>query len=310
MNPATDTRIGRMARLTLRRAGKGLPWQPESRQLFILPTRGGVILGTALLFMLLGSLNYNNNLAIALTFFLGALFVISAVLANQHLKACRLLQLNSLPAHAGERLHVQLFWQTPDPHFLPAVEAANASIQLQATSLTLTLPTRHRGWLKLPPLKLTSRYPLGLFEAWTWWQYPRPLLIWPAAEPNPPPLPGNPLENRASGLQRPEGELTELHRWQAGEPLSRVAWKIVARHGQWLARSAEPETERQGPIRLRPQDTGLQETEAMIARLTAWVLEAERQGIPYSLQLDHGPGMEPGLGEAHLARCMEWLALA
>ncbi len=302
--------MSRMDRLTLKRAGHELPWQPTRRQLFILPTRGGVILGLALLFMLLGSLNYNNNLAILLTFLLASSLLFSAIWAHRHLRGCRLLELQALPVHAGETLNLRLFWQLEHADYLPGIDGQYLHVEVHPGHVKLQLPTRRRGWLALPPMKLTSRYPLGLFEAWSWWHYRRKLLIWPAAEPHPPPLPGNPASQADKGTRLPQGDLTELERWQPGDPMSRVAWKILARHGQWLSRHPEAQGEYHGPLLLQAEDTGLHEPEAVISRLTAWVLEAERAGIPYGLKLRGQPAIPPALGETHLLQCLERLALA
>ena len=49
-------------------------------------------------------------------------------------------------------------------------------------------------------------------------------------------------------------------------------------------------------------------TEARLARLTAWALAAEREGLDYGLRL---PGRElpPSQGQGHRAHCLERLAL-
>ncbi len=310
MNLDSIAPSGRMDRLTMKRAGKTLPWQPDRRQLFILPTRGGIILGIALLFMLLGSLNYNNNLAIALTFFMTSCLLVSAIWTHRHLQDCRLLELQALPVHAGESLKIRLFWQPPETSYLPEIQGLNLQVARHDNHIDLLLPTHHRGWLKLPPLKLTSRYPLGLFVAWSWWRYSRKLLIWPAVEIQPPPLPRLQTVPAKSNYPFSQGDLTELQRWQAGDPMSRVAWKILARHGQWLSRHPEGENESHGPLLLREEDTGLRDREAAISRLTAWILEAERLSIPYGLELRGQPSIAPALGEAHLTCCLERLALA
>ncbi len=305
-----SSRNRRLARLTQRRAGSGLPWQPGRRQVFILPTRSGVVLGLCLLVMLLGALNYNNNLALAFTFLLISLFMRSAAYTNRHLEHCRLLELEALPVHAGQTLVARLWWRQDDPEFPPTVEADGIQCQSRSDHATLRLTAHRRGWLELPMLKLTSRYPFGLFQAWTWWRHQGKLLIWPRVEKTPPPLPSHCMDQSPDGRQLPQGDLTELSPWQAGEPLSRVAWKILARHGQMLSRHPEPAGEKSGPIVLRLADTGLNDRESAISRLTAWILEAERRSIPYGLDLGSGEILAPALGERHLYQCLERLALA
>ncbi len=294
-------------RITARRAGHGLPWQPDRRQMFILPTRGGAILGMATLALLLGALNYNNNLAIALAFLLISQILISAVSSQRHLRNTRLLEMHAPPVHAGQTLQIILYWRLPNGQLPLRVWMADTTVTEQTDQVQLQLSVSKRGLLTLPPLRLESRYPLGLFRSWCWWQHEKPLLIWPQPESTPPPLPGQ--AHGRSGHQ-PTGELTELDRWQPGEPMSRVAWKHLARHGQWLSRQPEPESDLQHPIVFRLQDTGLTDREAAIRRLTAWILMAERHQRPYGLVLAQGVELPPGHGERHLYRCLERLALA
>ena len=53
---------------------------------------------------------------------------------------------------------------------------------------------------------------------------------------------------------------------------------------------------------------GPADREARLARLAAWVLQAERLGQPYGLRLP-GQAIAPAAGEAHKRRCLEALAL-
>ena len=60
---------------------------------------------------------------------------------------------------------------------------------------------------------------------------------------------------------------------------------------------------------LSPERTGLQDPEARLSRLTAWVLEAERLGLDYGLRLPHTE-IAPDNGIAQRQRCLQALALA
>ena len=54
--------------------------------------------------------------------------------------------------------------------------------------------------------------------------------------------------------------------------------------------------------------TGLADPEARLARLAAWVLQADRLGLEYGLRLP-GRHIAPDSGAAHRRACLEALAL-
>ena len=54
---------------------------------------------------------------------------------------------------------------------------------------------------------------------------------------------------------------------------------------------------------------GLADPEARIARVTAWVLQADRLGLRWGLRLPGGATIAPGEGAQHRRRCLEALAL-
>ncbi|MNV86508.1 hypothetical protein D3C71_1805510 [compost metagenome] len=64
-----------------------------------------------------------------------------------------------------------------------------------------------------------------------------------------------------------------------------------------------------GRLWLDRASAGLTDTEASIARLTAWVLAADRQGLQWGLELHGGLRLAPDSGAAHRQRSLEALAL-
>ncbi len=53
---------------------------------------------------------------------------------------------------------------------------------------------------------------------------------------------------------------------------------------------------------------GAGDTEDKLSILAAWILRAERRGIPYSLELP-GAALPADMGEPHRDACLELLAL-
>ena len=96
--------------------------------------------------------------------------------------------------------------------------------------VSLALPTRQRGWQPVPRLRLETRFPLGIWCAWTWWQPALRVLVYPQPEPPGTPLPAR-MASSGDGQARGAGEqdLAALRPWQGGDSPRRIAWKAMAR---------------------------------------------------------------------------------
>ena len=160
----------------------------------------------------------------------------------------------------------------------------------------------------MPMLRVETRFPLGLFRAWTLWRPAAQVLVWPAPETPPAPLP--PVQSAGTGERSARrahsGETEGVRAYRRGDPLRMIVWKKVARAGEMVSRDTSASVHQQLWLDA-PAAPGLT-PEARLSRLTAWVLEAERHGASYGLR---APGRElaPAQGDAHRLACLEALAL-
>src|SRR3989344_5121567 len=87
------------------------------RQLFMLPTRFGLLFALLLVVQLLTAINYGNGLAYALTFLLGSLAVVSMLYTHRNLFRLRLSASACAPVFAGEvalfKIHITNDSDTP-----------------------------------------------------------------------------------------------------------------------------------------------------------------------------------------------------
>ena len=292
------------------------------RRVFIVPTRAGLAFAGLLLVMLIGSLNYNLGLGFALTFFTGACAVADMYLTARNLALLQLAAGRAQPVFAGEAAQFELLLRNPgkrdrfalwvgvqadgEPRQVTDVAAGGSSAVL------LSAPTPQRGWLAAPRVRLVTRFPLGLFRAWSYWRPDARVLVYPAPEWPAVPLP-------SSGAASEDGHGTVgldnfagIRAYQAGDPLRHLAWRQIARHdpalgGQLVTKHFEggAVAELALDFAMLPQQMDL---ERKLSRMTAWVLEAEQRALPYRFQLaqhDYGPA----LGDAHRAACLRALAL-
>jgi len=316
-DPATHPRARLRAWFTrwIRRRGPvHPPLELGYRQIFILPTRFGWMIGVLLLAMLMGSLNFNNNLGLLTTFLVAGAGLLSMHLAHRNLDGLRIRSIVVDPVFAGDPLRLRvalddlrerpregLVIRLPD-----GAQSRAARLDAGATGeIDVEVPTTRRGWLEVGRLRLRTRWPLGWFEAWSWFWPEQRFLVWPRPADQAPAL-DNPASR--SGQQQPGDESNEFHGlrdWREGDPLHRIAWKASQRHQHLLARQfTRPE---RGRLMLRLADAPAASREARIAILTRWVLEADRRQLDYGLDLG-GERIEPAGGAEQRVRCLNALA--
>jgi uncharacterized protein (DUF58 family) len=315
---ALGHRVGQAVRQWARRRQGTDPTsvQLDSRRIYILPTRAGLILGVIVFAMLLGAMNYNNNMGIALTFLVAAIAVVSIHHCHRNLLGLQLRFRGVRPAFVGEplgfcfalanpaatgRWQIMLGWDghRPSCHDLEA---------LALMTLNLPLPAEQRGLRRAPRLQISTCYPLGLFRSWSWVDMDIEGLVYP--RPAPPTrlrLDAHPGRMTTSGQGGGEDDFSGLREYRAGDSPRRIAWKALARTGDTLVTEYRDGSADRIWIdwnALRP-DVGF---ESKISALTRQVLDAHRAGFGYGLRVPGGR-IPPGAGESQRHECLKCLAL-
>ena len=285
------------------------------RQIFILPTRFGWMLGLIAFAMLMGSLNFNNNLGLFTTFLVAGIALLSMHIAYRNLQGISIRGCNAEPVFAGNdlkltvqlsdtslRLRSGLRLTGPDNNMHADVSDLRPD---QDAQLSIALPTTQRGWLKVGRLRLSTRHPLGLFEAWSVFWPEHSFLIWPQPADQAPPLPISP---RQRDSEQPGDEGDEFHGlrdWREGDPIHRIAWKASQRHQDLLARQFSRPAQDELVLNLE-QAPGLTR-EQRISVVTRWLLDADRSGARFGLDLG-SVRIAPDIGPKHRTRCLNALA--
>ncbi len=284
-------------------------------RIYILPTRRGLMLVFTLGIMLIASLNYSLSLGLFVTFVVAGLVAAALLHTFRNLAGIKVRPLAAADAFAGERLafSVELIGGSSSRNeiTLHARDTRVVSDVRAGSGLTLTLltPTRTRGRIPLGRLTLSSDFPLGLWRGWAYVHFPLEGIAYPQPEPSAPPLPigtGGPdaFVRGAGG----DADLAGVRDYQRGDPLSRVAWKAVARGAGWFTKAFDGSAGG-GPLTLDyaalPHDLPV---EAKLSRLTAWVLAAERAARPFALQIP-GTSIPVGQGREHRRLALSALAL-
>lgn len=309
-----DIISGRIKQRVLAKRGPMTPpFELEYRHIFVLPTMFGWGFGLMLIFMALGGLNFNNNMALILVFLLATIAQLTTLIAYRNLSGLKIDNIWSEPVFCGEDAHFRVFVSNGEDRQRFAIQAGFVQAQdcrdlklNTGDSFLLKHPTLTRGWLEMPSFRLDTRFPLGLFRAWSWILPKTRCLVYPTPARKAPPLPvsGHGQTGRAS-----KGDGDEVHglrKYQAGDSIQRVAWRASARHDELY--SLEMEAPREDACELDWDLLKGGDNETRLSILTAWVIAADHKQLSYGLKLP-GTLITSGKGDSHRSRCLESLAL-
>jgi uncharacterized protein (DUF58 family) len=289
--------------------------QLSSRRVYILPTGIGLIYALMTFAMLLGSMNYNNNLSFVLTFLLVSLGLVAMHQCQRNLVGLEISFAGVEPVFAGQsaefriavtntarnhRYDIQLYFEqiksTPDD-LCPG----------ESRVFQLDIPTTVRGRVRLPRFGIRTLFPFELFRAWAWLHMDLHGLVYPQpAERAPAPPPTETARGHRQHDARGEEDFAGLRRFQLGDSPHHVAWKAYARSGDLLAKQFSGADTSSQWFDLRQVTAG--DIEQRLSILTRWIVDAERTHADYGLKLI-ADEIAPANGAAHRHRCLEALAL-
>lgn len=287
----------------------------SQQRIFILPTRYGVGFVLVLMVMLTGSVNYSLSLGFLLTFLLGSMAIVSILHAYRNLADLRVSVARAEPVFAGEiacfpvhlenpsrqgRFSVGLAREGEEQDFADVASGSDASLSLQ-------VPAPRRGVLAAGRFTLFTRYPIGLFYAWSPVELEAACLIYPRPDDTPLPPPAGRAETGESAAAcAGDEDFAGLRPYRPGDSPRRIAWKAAARGKSFLTKHFTGQANEEVWLDWADPPAHL-DVEARLSRLAGWVLRAERGQLTYGLRLP-GSLFSPGAGEAQRHRCLEALA--
>jgi len=292
------------------------PLTLRSRRIYILPTRAGLVAAGLLFVMFLAGMNYQNSLAMLLCFLLAGFALVSMYECHGALSGLMidsaqvestfaethgelLMGFHNPSATARRSLRLRISETLPKTFELAAHQASLVRVQYRAHA---------RGRQRIDRVQLSSNAPLGLFRAWTWLHLPLEAVIYPAPRrlrALPPPV-GLPRRSERERRLAGEEEWAWLRAFRDGDPLRSVAWKAYARGAPLMVAHYDAPAGAQHTLALQTlRDLPL---ESALSQLSDWVLECERRGESYALELPD-QSVAAGHGVAQRRACLEALAL-
>lgn len=284
------------------------------KRIYILPTLAGWAFLIIVAVILLLAINYQSNLAYAVTFFLFSLFVTSIFYTYANLSGLCIQQEKSEPVFAGEQVafRYRLFSEKNKYQLGFSTEFQESScidlVANQAKILTLYEMAQHRGWQAPTWVKVSSINPLGLFKVWGWFKLNSHALVYPK------PIAGGALpelEAVNSDLvgvgRKPSDEIAGLSAYAPGANKHRIAWSTYAKgQGLYVKEFAQIQT---SPSVWLDVDYWPQiSLEERLSRLVNWALLLNDEQTAFGLKTS-AISIEPDYGAVHLAKVLRTLAL-
>lgn len=300
----------------------------DRRRVYIFLTHAGLLLGAMDFVVLFGAINYDNALGYLLAFLLGGLVLVTMLHTYRNLAGLRFTGVRASPVFVGDNAEFECMFdhaaRLPRLRIAlcawPRGAARESRRQLQLTETVFDLAPAasggavarvaalRRGWLALERIRIRSVYPLGFLRAWAYFDSAARCLVYPAPR-GALPLPRTP--SGSDGEQRSQvagtDEFNGLRPYVAGDPLRAIAWKSLAQERDLMIKRFHG----YGAERVRltwGAVASLGHTEARLAQLCKWVLEASRLGLTYAVELADET-IDYGCGHRHRERCLRALAL-
>ncbi|MGB5347161.1 MAG: DUF58 domain-containing protein [Woeseia sp.] len=286
-----------------------------SRRIYILPSAVGLVFAFMVFAMLMGSMNYNNNLSFVLTFMLASLTFVAMHQCQRNLVGLEISFAGVEPVHAGRPAEFRIAVRNRSRNTRYRLQLYADSIVSSIADLgpgerrvmSLEIPTAKRGFLALPRFGIRTTFPFELFRAWSWLHMDLSALVWPAqAQDAPLPPPALAATGHRQHDARGEEDFAGLRSYSAGDSPRHLAWKAYARSGELLSKQfAGADTSSQW---FDFDSLANVDLETRLSILTRWVADAEREQRDYGLRL---PGVEfpPAHGNAQRQQVLAALAL-
>lgn len=322
----------RFSRWLNQRIPSGHRQQINHRNIFIVPSGfGAAFLCLIVLLFLLGT-NYQNNIILLTSYLLISFFIVCLLHCFFNLSGLQFHAKQGLEGYAKQRLVFPLivdsnktrfnlnfvFSDLEKNHQKPQSTLNVAILSAGKNELRVPYIALSRGQFTLPRILIESEYAFGLFRTWTRLDFDHQATIFPEPIPchwqslqgalvnqDEEPLLSNDNTSHQSDTVIGTDEFHQLQSYKEGEPLSRVAWKQLARGQGWLTKHYHA-AQSQELLFDFDQIPG-SSLEHRLSLLSFAIKECQHQKLAFSVKLSEQT-FPLNSGEAHVRSCLIALA--
>ncbi len=279
------------------------------------PTRFGWMFIIALACMLMGSINYNNNLGFLFTFLLGSMALVSIAHTYGNIKGIAVETVRTQPIFESQDAVFEIILQhMPATHYglrfhlNQSQETLVASTAESGNQIPVTIKSPKRGRISVDRLELATEYPFGLFRISRSFTVIGTCLVYPR------PIPVNQLtaqdlmavhESRR-GSQSSADDFKGLRTFQNGDALKHIFWKAFSKGQGLLVKEFVQNTSPE--LCLNWEKINSESRETKLSILCAMVLKAHHLKLAYGISMP-GQIISPHRGNQHKHACLRALAL-
>ncbi|MBI2993575.1 MAG: DUF58 domain-containing protein [Gammaproteobacteria bacterium] len=297
---------------------------PVRRRVYIFFSRQGLMFLITLVVMLLGAVNYTNSMAYLLTFLLTSLLLVCMLHTYRNLRGLVVKLAAPEAVFAGGTARFPLLFDNragydrpglnvrpyPRQRWWRADGAPAHGFDVRAgemRNIDVEISAKRRGLLRLDRLLLSTRYPLGLLQSWSYLDAGPTCLVYPRPAGSAPLPPVEGAESaQLTGRHAGADDFTGFRAYRPGDSIRNIDWKALAREQGLLVKRFEGAGAHRLVLRWDAVTPGFG-VEAQLSQLCRWVLEAEKLGYQYALELP-GIRVDHGRGADHQHQCLEQLA--
>ena len=178
-----------------------------------------------------------------------------------------------------------------------------------AKQYTIQYPCRttQRGLLKPGRFVISSRFPLGIFNAWAYFQPEEICVVYPNPQGQKQ-FPLNEQEDEEADFGEKSGtdDFAGFRKYRAGDAINSIAWKAYAREQGLLVKQFSGDGV-EVLILSWEAVAHLNDIESRLSQLCYWIILADQSGLQYGLEIPNIK-IEPAYGSQHKEFCLEQLA--
>ena len=284
------------------------------KQIYILPTRFGLIFAVMLIAMLVGSNNYGINLGYMLTFILSGIGFSAMLQTWRNLVNLEITPGIVEPVYCGETAIFQVHCHNRRPSNRSAIQLMIGEhhtvfdlLQNQSVKVECPMTALSRGYLIPGRWTATSYFPLSMFYAWAYFETSQKCLVYPKPVSGEIPLDQIFKSDNRNGIENDDNIDFFGHRkYQPGDSLKRLDWKALARGRGYLIKHFTRNVD--DDIWLNWSEIHGDNTEEKLSILCRVVIELSRIETRFGLSMP-GVSIAPDNGHSHKKDCLKALAL-
>ncbi len=285
------------------------------RRLFIVPSKNGAGFLLILLVLLLVGINYQNNLAYALCFFLFSLFITAILLTFFNLQGVSISLGRNEPVFLGDRALINLTLHKKSGAFHHNVRIGFDDDEVtlvdlvdnETASVSLPLRVSHRGINEAGRFFIKTQFPLGLVTCWASLKMPAKVMVYPK------PLFTEKIRKTAvrgdgesETLQLDGDDFAGFNPYQPGDSRHRIHWRGLAKGQGLQSKLYQAGSDKSAWVDWYALSSS--NTEEKLSQLCGQIVTYKEKGLSFGLRLPTEE-LQPATGQHHVNQVLSLLAL-